>query len=141
MRNRLHVFSFIARRAFWGVPHTQRHRVQRLQWARERRNWNAEWNSNLILVYIVIQGVYECGDIVTYLDIAALYKKCIHLELALSWAGRNRNRTSKATVCLRKQHDGDALDPWHYLKSCPVNYPSHWGQFNFLTIMHPYTAL
>ena len=47
VRNRLHEFGFTARRAFRGVPLTQRHRVQRLQWARERRNWNAEWNSIL----------------------------------------------------------------------------------------------
>lgn len=47
VRNRLYGFGLRARRPFRGVSLTQRHRRQRQQWARQRRNWDVEWNSVL----------------------------------------------------------------------------------------------
>jgi len=47
VRNRIHEIGLSARRPFRGVPLRQRHIAQRLEWARERRNWGVEWNSVL----------------------------------------------------------------------------------------------
>lgn len=69
------------------VPLTQRHRVHMKEEIGKQNEIRFSLTTNLVSVYIVTQGVYECGDILTHLDIVGMYRKCIFSEVALSWSG------------------------------------------------------
>ena len=68
MRNRLHEGGLRSRRACIRIPLTQRHRQDRLNWARAHVNWRvADWalyfsqtSRGLVLTSQIV--VHECGE-------------------------------------------------------------------------------